>query len=127
MKIVSSHLANKPSLQYALAGALFGLMFPLFATFFLLLHEQLPLAWSTIVQLHTTRPLLLIIHTAPVFLGLFAAVAGMKQETVIKYNQSLQAANERLAREIQEKEMIAERLMREKIRAEQAFERERNV
>lgn len=125
MKITPPQLANKPSRQYLLAGALFGLMFPLFATLFLLLHEQLPFSWSTIVQLHTTRPLLAIINTAPIFLGLFATLAGMKQETVVEYNRSLQTANDRLVREIQEKEAIAEQLMEEKIRAERAFETER--
>ena len=110
MKIIPSRLVDRPSIQYLIAGALFGLLFPLFATFFLLLHEQLPIAWSTIVQLHTTRPLLLIINTAPIFLGLFATVAGLKQETVMEYNRSLRAANKRLALEIQERKLAAERL-----------------
>lgn len=110
MKILSNKLTRRPLFWYSAAGALFGLMFPLFATFFLLMHEQLPLTGSMIVALHTSRPLLMIINTAPIFLGLFAAVAGIKQETVLEYNQSLERVNRKLTREISEKEAIMQRM-----------------
>ncbi|MGB3850077.1 MAG: hypothetical protein WA958_08935 [Tunicatimonas sp.] len=110
MKKPLARLTDRHSIQYLIAGALFGLLFPFFATFFLLLHEQLPITRSIIIQLHATRPLLLIINTAPVFLGIFATVAGLKQETVMEYNRSLQAANKRLALEIREKDSAAARL-----------------
>ena len=113
MQTSSNQLTDRPIFRYSVAGALFGLMFPIFATLFLLIHEQLPFTGSMIVDLHTSRPLLMIINTAPVFLGLFAAVAGIKQETVLEYNQSLELANQRLTREIVEKEEITQRLEEE--------------
>ncbi len=79
-----------------------------------------PFSWSSAVHLHATRPLLLIINTAPIFLGLFATVAGMKQDTALEYNESLRAANRKLAREITEKDALAQRLEEEKIKAEEA-------
>ena len=118
----SSLLEGTYTVRYLVMGALFGLSFPMFATFFLLIHEHLPFTWSSAVTLHTSRPLLLVIDTAPIFLGLFAAVAGMKQDTVKEYNVSLQATNQKLEQEIVEKEALAQRFEQEKIRAEEAAE-----
>lgn len=105
------------AIHYLAIGALFGASFPVFATLFLLIHEHLSFSWSSAAHLHTTRPLLLIINTAPIFLGLFAAVAGMKQDMVVEYNKSLRKANEKLAREINEKNAMAQRFKEEKIKA----------
>ena len=120
---MSSSLFEGPyAVRYLIMGALFGLAFPVFATCFLLIHEQLPFSWAAAVALHATRPLLLVIDTAPVFLGLFASVAGMKQDTANEYNESLQATNRKLAQEIVQKEALAQQFEQEKIRAEEAAE-----
>ena len=110
------------TVRYLLMGALFGAFFPVFATVVMLLHEQRSFSWASVADLHTTQPLLLIIDTAPVFLGLFALIAGMKQDTVVEYNASLQLLNEKLEREIAEKEALAQQFEQEKIRAEEAAE-----
>ena len=115
-----SRLRRNYTLQYFSIGALFGFFFPVFATTFLLLHEHLPVSWSVISELHTTRPLLLIIDTAPLFLGLFALVAGMKQEIVVEYNESLREVNAKLEQEIAEKEALAQQYEQAKIKAEGA-------
>ena len=120
--MLSFLLKSSYAIRYLIMGALFGLAFPVFATLFLLIHEHLPFSWSSVVHLHATHPLLIIIDTAPVFLGLFAALAGMKQDTVQEYNESLQEANEQLAYEITEKEALTRQFKEEKIKAEAAAE-----
>ena len=120
--MLPSSFESTYAVRYLVMGALFGLAFPVFASLFLLMYEQLPFSWASVLALHASRPLLLVIDTAPVFLGLFASVAGMKQDTVQEYTESLQAANRKLAQEITQKEALAQRFEQEKLRAEEAAE-----
>ncbi len=76
-------------LQYALYGALFGLAFPVIATLFDA-YRDLGLGWSGIVEAQRTQPLHWIIDTAPIFLGFFSCLAGIKQQEVIDVNEGLE-------------------------------------
>jgi len=65
--------------RFTLYGALFGLLFPIIAT----LIEALQigeLSLATMLTVQTTDPLLWIIDSAPLFLGLFARFAGWRQD-----------------------------------------------
>ncbi|QTN39287.1 response regulator [Cryomorphaceae bacterium] len=74
------------TLRYTLYGALFGLFFPLVATIIRAQdHPEL-----SITELHHQDGLLLIIDTAPFFLGLFASFAGRREDRLIEYNRSLE-------------------------------------
>jgi len=68
-----------PVVQYTLYGALFGVFFPVFATFLDLLVHQLPLTFENILHIQSNSPLHWVIDTAPIFLGLFASFVGMRQ------------------------------------------------
>lgn len=68
--------------KYALMGVAFGLVFPILAVTIRILDAGFPFAWSSIAAVHTSDPLLWIIDTAPIFLGLFASVAGRQQDQV---------------------------------------------
>jgi len=76
-------------LRYALAGASFGLLFPLVATILRLLSLNLPLTFANMISVQSGDPLLWIIDTAPVFLGFFAALAGLRQDRLQMLNSEL--------------------------------------
>ena len=62
--------------RYAVYGALFGLMFPIFATLGDIYLHGLPLTLESVWQVQKSSPLHWVIDTAPFFLGLFASFAG---------------------------------------------------
>lgn len=66
-------------MNYALYGALFGLFFPLVATTIWCLDYN-----CSFIEAQTSKghPLEWIIDTAPLFLGLFASFAGLKQDKI---------------------------------------------
>jgi GAF domain-containing protein len=82
-------LKHNAALYYAACGAAFGFLFPLFSTFGDLLLQQLPLSLESLVQVQTNNPLHWVIDTAPIFLALFAALAGQRQNRLIQLNQEL--------------------------------------
>lgn len=75
--------------KYALSGAIFGLLFPVIATVIRLQVLGLPFNLSTVESVQATDPLLWIIDSAPLFLGLFAAFAGRRQDNLQKLNDDL--------------------------------------
>jgi PAS domain S-box-containing protein len=75
--------------KYAVYGALFGLMFPLFSTLGDTLIQKLPLTLESFVRVQMVSPLHWVINTAPFFLGLFASLAGRRQDQLSELNASL--------------------------------------
>lgn len=76
--------------KFIFAGVLFGMLFPIIAILFLLYEYRLALSFDTIVLLHRLNNLLYMIDTAPIFLGLFASVAGIGQAALQATNQQLE-------------------------------------
>ena len=76
--------------KYTLAGALFGLMFPVVATLIRIANLNLPYELSSVVTVQSSDSLLWIIDTAPVFLGLFAFLAGQRQDHLQSLNSELE-------------------------------------
>lgn len=75
--------------KYAVYGVLFGLLFPIGSTIVRVLDAGLPLTASSILQVQTSDVLLWIIDTAPLFLGVFAWLAGYRQDMLQKTNADL--------------------------------------
>ncbi len=75
--------------RYAIFGVIFGFLFPLVGTIFRLLASQLPLTLFNMFQAQRTDPLLWVVNTAPIVLGLLAAYAGHKQDLLSKANEEL--------------------------------------
>src|SRR5687768_7224049 len=75
--------------KYMLAGALFGLMFPVVATLLRIADFNLPYEFSSVVTVQSSDSLLWIIDTAPFFLGLFAFFAGQRQDHLQRLNIEL--------------------------------------
>lgn len=68
------------SVTYTVLGILFGLLFPLLSTFIDIKIRGLSLTFSAILQVQKTNPLLWVIDTAPLFLGIIAWIAGIRQQ-----------------------------------------------
>lgn len=76
--------------RYAIYGALFGFTFPIIATLFDAFMRDLGFGIAGFMEAQRTQPLHWIIDTAPIFLGLFAMVAGVKQKEVVEMNENLE-------------------------------------
>lgn len=75
---------------YTVCGALFGLCFPIIGT---LLEAYLRLGTitpSALAEVQASEPLLWIINTAPFFLGVFAGMAGARQDRADALNLKLE-------------------------------------
>jgi GAF domain-containing protein len=75
--------------RYAMLGAAFGFTFPIIGSILEIIFSKLPLNISNMLVVQRTDPLLWVVDTAPIVLGLFAAYAGNKQDLVEKINQEL--------------------------------------
>ena len=73
-------LLRTMTFRYAVAGAAFGFLFPVTATAISIATAQLPFSLASAIEVQRTQPLLWIIDTAPFFLGLFAALAGHRED-----------------------------------------------
>ncbi len=77
------------TLRYALFGAVAGLIFPVVATLVAIETTGLRFNWFTALAVQSTNPLLWIINTAPIFLGLVAGIAGLRQDALLRTNEEL--------------------------------------
>ncbi len=82
-QVATATPSTKQTGRYMLAGALFGLAFPILATAIGLFVARIPATARNIIALQARDPLLWIIDTAPLFLGLLAALAGRRQDAAI--------------------------------------------
>jgi len=111
MKRTGSYLKMNAQ-RYALIGACFGLLFPILAILIRTVGEGIPLSISNIVAAYTSDPLLWIIVTAPLFLGMFAAIAGRRQDELETTNSMLKARE----RELQSTQLVLEERVNERTR-----------
>ncbi len=86
--------------KFTLIGFGFGILFPIFSTLVETWIKFGSLSTDSIFRIQASSPLLWIIDTAPIFLGFFARLAGLKQETANRINYELQKSNRELRIEI---------------------------
>jgi GAF domain-containing protein len=80
------------TIRYAIIGAAFGLLFPIVATIIVALGSAGSLSMASLSEAQSASRLLWIIDTAPLFLGLFAAFAGQREDQLQLANRQLEAA-----------------------------------
>ncbi|MBL4585755.1 MAG: response regulator [Flavobacteriales bacterium] len=68
--------------KFALYGVLFGLCFPIIGTLFQCLIDYQNISWQNLVLAQKNSPLLWIIDSAPLILGLFASFGGKQLDEV---------------------------------------------
>jgi len=90
-------------LLYTLAGVLFGMLFPLTSALWLMVEGGYPITVQNFLLVQILHPLEWMIDTAPVFLGLFACIAGIRQANVLDLNKELN-------QQISDKEQLANEL-----------------
>ena len=81
------------TLRYAAMGAVFGLLFPAASIGMLVIWGTQTVSAGMVELLaiaHAQVPLLYVIDTAPIFLGLFAGFAGVRQARLVVLNESLE-------------------------------------
>ena len=102
---------NRTAFHYTLAGALFGAAFPLAATLLEVFLRGQPARWAAITDAQRTTPLLWIIDSAPVFLGLFAYMAGSRQQKLEEQASHLEELVETRSQEIVRQKLFYEALV----------------
>lgn len=99
MSASSLSAANK----YTAFGVLFGLAFPLGCIAFLgalgRFHADTGL-YQALAEIHAENVLLYVVDTAPIFLGLFARLAGVRQDEIERFNQQLEQQIEEKTRNL---------------------------
>lgn len=68
--------------RYALYGALFGVCFPVIGTVIEAATQGHGFSLAGLVRAQSSSPLLWIVDTAPFFLGVFASIAGRRQDQI---------------------------------------------
>ena len=82
------------TIRYTILGASFGLVFPLISSLLWIYQQNLSLSLANLIQVQISNPLQWIINTAPLFLGVFAYFAGVRQDRVVKLNEELELSLE---------------------------------
>lgn len=110
-------MARSIKFRYFMAGFAFGMMFPLLAIPMEIFLTGLPFSIRAIGMAHIQNKLLLMIDTAPLFLGVFAYIGGASQARVVSLlnnNQELLQgsvrANEAIALYSKQQERLIETL-----------------
>ena len=107
-------LKNKkltPRVSSALLGVLFGLLFPLFSSFIELRSLGYPLSLDSFLQVQRSNPLLWVIDTAPLFLGIFAWFAGTRKEKLEDQTNHLEDLVESRSLEVIRQKLFYEALV----------------
>lgn len=75
---------KKEKFNYTLYGALFGFLFPLFATIIESINAYGSLTWANAFKVQSENVLIWIIDSAPFWLGLFARLGGARQDILLE-------------------------------------------
>ncbi|MBU2611104.1 MAG: PAS domain S-box protein, partial [Chloroflexi bacterium] len=77
--------------KYTLLGVLFGMIFPVFGTILHLFAGHEPLNLKAMISAQMSYPVLWIIDTTPLFLGLSFGFYGSREDRLVKLNARLEA------------------------------------
>jgi PAS domain S-box-containing protein len=80
---IETQKALRTAYQYLALGFTFGMLFPTFAIIFVIMEHDWAFEIASAIDAHRANGLLYIIDTAPLFLGLFAWYAGIREERVV--------------------------------------------
>jgi diguanylate cyclase (GGDEF)-like protein/PAS domain S-box-containing protein len=100
-----------PRVTYTVLGILFGLLFPLFSSFMDLNIQGYSLTLFSILQVQKSNPLLWVIDTAPLFLGIFAWFAGIRQQKLQDQSNQLEDLVESRSLEVIRQKLFYEALV----------------
>lgn len=96
MRNKTNDLRSNHTLQYALIGAAFGFTFPVIGTILQIVFSDLPLRLANMANVQARFPLLWVVDTAPIVIGMLAGYAGLKQDMLSKANEQLRKREDEL-------------------------------
>ena len=70
-------------IKFTIAGAIFGLIFPFLSTNIEIINQNLPLSFSSFLEMQQQNPLLWIIDSALPILGFFGYQVGIRQQKLL--------------------------------------------
>jgi GAF domain-containing protein len=85
----TARLLKSSAFRYGMFGVLFGFSFPVIGTIIKLAYSQLPIDPVNFIHIQRTDPILWIVDTAPLILGIFAAFAGYQNDILKQMNEKL--------------------------------------
>lgn len=89
MRNETNHLRSNHTLRYALIGVAFGFTFPIVGTILQVIFSKLALSLASMVDVQIGFPLLWVVDTAPIVIGILAGYAGHKQDMLSIANEQL--------------------------------------
>lgn len=102
-----SYNGRRTLILYGCVGVIFGACFPLGALVFESVLRGMPLSIATILYFHEENPMLFMIDSAPLWLGIFALIGGLNMVKAKKAN----VANEKVMLVVQRKNEENESLL----------------
>ena len=93
----------RPIVCYTLYGIFFDVCFPLVAWAFDFWYHGYSPSWDNLGAIHRNNPMLYMIDTAPLFLGIFAFVAGRHKASTERYSLQLQDMVQNLEHKVDER------------------------
>jgi diguanylate cyclase (GGDEF)-like protein/PAS domain S-box-containing protein len=99
-----------PLWVYTGFGVAFGLLFPLITTLIEILLLRIPVSFSAFLQVQKENPLLWVIDSAPLFLGIVAWFAGTREQKLQAQTNSLEDLVESRSHEVIRQKLFYEAL-----------------
>ena len=100
-----------PLAVYTILGFLFGCLFPISSTLVEVSHQGFPVSLSGFLQAQRTIPLLWVIDSAPLFLGFFAFLAGIRQQKIEEQRDRIEDLVESRSLEVIRQKLFYEALV----------------
>ena len=89
LKSNQSKNMNRHTRQYAIRGIIFGLFFPVIGSILTIFTSNMPFSLGSFIDIQINNPLMWVIDTAPLVLGVMAAYIGRRQDVLEATNQEL--------------------------------------
>jgi two-component system sensor histidine kinase/response regulator len=129
----NKHFLTSSTFKFAIIGIFLGIGFPILGILIMIIHENLPYTLDSIIVVQISSPLMWIINTAPIFLGLISALVGLREDrlqqlttkleqAVLERTSELLRANQGLSKEIGERQEIEIQISRAKKEWETIFD-----
>lgn len=93
-------------IKYAWIGIAFGFMFPIGALILVIIMNHIPLGAGVLLEAHRANPLLYMIDSAPLFLGIFAYIGGVSKAKSEEAQAALQIALDKVNNEQRQIEIM---------------------
>ncbi len=103
--------ALSPVIEYTIAGSLFGIIFPLAASIIEIQRSDLSLSFENLFLVQRNNPLLWIIDSAIVILGIAGFMTGSRQKKLEEQSRNLESTVEKRSQDLIHQKLFYEALV----------------